>query len=77
MQLQAHQDLAAHKSISMHFNTFQLTDESIDAPAQALKEALLKHGVPEQDFLVMLEGEGMRSVREIEFLKSLKSHTVA
>jgi hypothetical protein len=43
----------------LHFNTFQLTDESIDAPALALKQALLKHGVPEQDFLVMLEGEGM------------------
>ena len=56
--VKAHQDLAAHKSISMHFNTFQLTDESIDAPAQALKEALLKQGVPEHDFLVMLEGDG-------------------
>ncbi|MBK7301482.1 MAG: MBL fold metallo-hydrolase [Moraxellaceae bacterium] len=55
----AHQDLAAQKTISIHFNTFQLTDESIDAPALALKQALLKHGVPEQDFLVMLEGEGM------------------
>jgi L-ascorbate metabolism protein UlaG (beta-lactamase superfamily) len=55
----AHQDLAAQKTISIHFNTFQLTDESIDAPAQALKEALLKQGVPEQDFMVMLEGEGV------------------
>ncbi|MBK6757450.1 MAG: MBL fold metallo-hydrolase [Moraxellaceae bacterium] len=55
----AHQDLTAQKTISIHFNTFQLTDESIDAPALALKQALLKHGVPEQDFLVMLEGEGM------------------
>jgi L-ascorbate metabolism protein UlaG (beta-lactamase superfamily) len=55
----AHQDLAAQKTISIHFNTFQLTDESIDAPALALKQALLKRGVPEQDFVVMLEGEGM------------------
>lgn len=55
----AHQDLTAQKTISIHFNTFQLTDESIDAPALAIKQALLKRGVPEQDFVVMLEGEGM------------------
>ena len=56
--VQAHKDLATRNSISMHFNTFQLTDESIDAPAQALTEALRKQGVPSEEFVVMLEGEG-------------------
>ena len=56
--VQAHKDLATRNSISMHFNTFQLTDESIDAPAQALSEALRKQGVPSEEFVVMREGEG-------------------
>ena len=56
--VQAHKDLATRNSISMHFNTFQLTDEAIDAPAQALTEALRQQGVPSEEFVVMLEGEG-------------------
>ena len=33
---QAHRDLGAKQSIGMHFGTFQLTDEPIDAPPLAL-----------------------------------------
>ena len=33
---QAHLDLGARQSVGMHFGTFQLTDEPIDAPVQAL-----------------------------------------
>lgn len=37
--VQAHHDLGAKRSIGMHFGTFQLTDEAIDAPLLALAQA--------------------------------------
>ena len=37
--VQAHADLGAKQSVAMHFGTFQLTAEGIDAPARALEEA--------------------------------------
>jgi hypothetical protein len=41
----------------MHFGTFQLTDEPIDAPVSALHEALARAGVGETDFGVLGFGE--------------------
>ncbi len=35
---QAHLDLGARQSVGMHFGTFQLTDEPIDAPERGLAE---------------------------------------
>jgi L-ascorbate metabolism protein UlaG (beta-lactamase superfamily) len=37
--VQAHLALEAHWSVGMHFGTFQLTDEAIGAPLEALAEA--------------------------------------
>jgi L-ascorbate metabolism protein UlaG (beta-lactamase superfamily) len=37
--IQAHHDLGARQSIGMHFGTFQLTDEPVDAPQRALADA--------------------------------------
>jgi L-ascorbate metabolism protein UlaG (beta-lactamase superfamily) len=37
--VRAHRDLGAKRSIGMHFGTFQLTDEPIDAPVIGLREA--------------------------------------
>lgn len=56
--VQAHVDLGAALSVGIHFNTFQLTDEAIDAPAQALQTALMRQGIAPERFAVMLEGEG-------------------
>ena len=36
--VQAHRDLGSRHSIGMHFGTFQLTDEPVDAPERALAE---------------------------------------
>jgi N-acyl-phosphatidylethanolamine-hydrolysing phospholipase D len=43
--VQAHLALGAHRSVGMHFGTFQLTDEAIDAPLHALAAARTTHGL--------------------------------
>jgi L-ascorbate metabolism protein UlaG (beta-lactamase superfamily) len=55
--VQVHLDLAPRLSIGMHFGTFQLTDEAIDEPARALREALAERGVPESAFRIPAFGE--------------------
>src|SRR5262249_22168605 len=55
--VRAHQDLGARQSIGMHFGTFQLTAEAIDAPQQELEHALRACGIPESEFVTLHEGE--------------------
>jgi L-ascorbate metabolism protein UlaG (beta-lactamase superfamily) len=55
--VRAHLDLGGPLTVGMHFGTFQLTDEPIDEPVQQLREALLRHGVPEGRFRVPAYGE--------------------
>ncbi len=55
--VRAHLDLAPRLSIAMHFGTFQLTDEAIDAPAEELRHSLRRNGVPESSFRVPEFGE--------------------
>ncbi len=55
--VRAHLDLGARRSIGMHFGTFQLTDEAIDAPLVALREARDAAGVTEAEFDVLAFGE--------------------
>lgn len=54
----AHRDLGARESLAIHFNTFQLTDESIGQPVIDLDAALQKLEVAAADFRVLKEGEG-------------------
>jgi L-ascorbate metabolism protein UlaG (beta-lactamase superfamily) len=55
--VRAHLDLRARRSIGMHFGTFQLTDEAIDAPVLALRAACAAQNVPEENFEVLGFGE--------------------
>ncbi len=57
--LGAHLDPNARVSVGMHFGTFQLSDEAIDAPAADLKAALEARGVPASDFVVPEFGVGV------------------
>ena len=56
--VRAHCDLDAEVSMSIHFNTFQLTDEPIDRPVLDLVEALNRRQVDPLRFIVLKEGEG-------------------
>lgn len=55
--VRAHLALGARRSIGMHFGTFQLTDEAIDAPLQALANARAAQGVAAAAFDVLDFGE--------------------
>jgi L-ascorbate metabolism protein UlaG (beta-lactamase superfamily) len=50
--VKVHLDVKPRLSLGMHFGTFQLTDEGIDEPIRALREALEAHGVAPEHFLV-------------------------
>jgi N-acyl-phosphatidylethanolamine-hydrolysing phospholipase D len=55
--VQIHRDVRARQSLAMHFGTFQLTDEAIDAPLLALAAARMVHNVAGNEFLVPGFGE--------------------
>jgi L-ascorbate metabolism protein UlaG (beta-lactamase superfamily) len=55
--VRAHLDLKPRRSLGMHFGTFQLTDEAIDAPVLALRQARAEAGLAEDDFDVLAFGE--------------------
>ncbi len=55
--VQAFQDLHAKHAVGMHFGTFQLTDEAIDAPLHDLATARYEAGVTEEAFGALDCGE--------------------
>lgn len=58
--VQAHLDLGAPPSLGMHFGTFQLTTEGIDAPLVELDAARRARGVPEARFHTLEFGGSLR-----------------
>ena len=58
--VRAHRTLGARLSVGMHFGTFQLTDEAIDAPERALGEACRGQQVAEESFVTLGFGECRR-----------------
>ena len=61
--VQAHLDLDAAHSVAMHFGTFQLTTEAIDAPTRALDEARRVKSVDPMRFQVLEFGASARVPR--------------
>ena len=57
--VRAHLDLQARQSVGMHFGTFQLTDEAIDAPVDALAVALAAHQVAPARFVAPQNGQSV------------------
>ena len=55
--VRAHVALGARRSLGMHFGTFQLTDEAIDAPRRELAAAVTTQGVAAADFTTLDFGE--------------------
>jgi L-ascorbate metabolism protein UlaG (beta-lactamase superfamily) len=55
--VQAFQDLGARRAIGMHFGTFQLTAEAIDAPEKDLEIAKRAAGMPDGAFVTLDFGE--------------------
>ena len=55
--VQAFLDCGAERALAHHFGMFQLTDEGIDAPLQALRAALVAAEMPEPHFRALQPGE--------------------
>ena len=55
--VRAHLAVRSRRSLGMHFGTFQLTDEAIDAPLHALAAARTAHGIAPEDFSTLDFGE--------------------
>ncbi len=57
--VQAFQDLGARRAVGMHFGTFQLTAEPIDAPPRDLATARAATGLAPEAFTVLDIGESL------------------
>lgn len=49
--------LKAKKTMAVHFETFQLTDESIDAPRKRMEELIKENNIQGRDFIVPYPGD--------------------
>ncbi|MDJ0612086.1 MAG: MBL fold metallo-hydrolase [Rhizobiaceae bacterium] len=62
--VQGHKLIQAKTSIGHHWGTFQLTNEAIEAPIEALSIARLAHGISEEEFTTLRPGQSWKSVQE-------------
>jgi N-acyl-phosphatidylethanolamine-hydrolysing phospholipase D len=58
--VQAHRERGARHSVGLHFGTWQLTDEAIDAPVRDLAAARRAAGIDEATFRAPEAGETVR-----------------
>jgi L-ascorbate metabolism protein UlaG (beta-lactamase superfamily) len=58
--VQAHIDLQSKQSLSIHYRTFQLTDEAINQPLLELASALTQASLVDGSFFNLLEGYGRK-----------------
>ncbi len=61
--VQALADCGAQQAFAHHHGTFQLTDEAIDAPVEALQAALDKAGVEREKFIALKPGQVFELLR--------------
>lgn len=61
--VQVHMDLAAKRSIGIHWGTFELTDEALDQPPRDLAAARIARGLPQADFDVLAIGQTLKLPR--------------
>lgn len=57
--VQIHRDVGARLSLAMHWGTFQLTDESREAPVAALADARMASGLAANEFRALAPGESV------------------
>jgi N-acyl-phosphatidylethanolamine-hydrolysing phospholipase D len=61
--VQIHFDIAAKRSVGIHWGTFELTDESLDEPPKQLADARRARGLADDAFFVLAIGETRRLPR--------------
>ena len=66
--VQIHLDLAAKRSIGVHWGTFDLTDESLDQPPKDLAVARAAKALPQEAFDVMAIGQTLKLPRRKQAL---------
>ena len=54
--VQAHRELAARRSLGIHWGTFELTDEALDQPPRDLAQARQIQGIAAEDFFTLPVG---------------------
>ena len=58
-----HRDLGAKRSLGVHWGSFEMSDEALDAPPRALDTARRAQGVAAEDFFLLAIGETRRLPR--------------